>query len=358
MKTETLIIGGGLAGLAVARALHAEGHDFLLIEARNRLGGRILTENFENAAFDLGPAWFWPGQPRMEALVAQLGVLRFEQYANGALAYEDHNGVQRGQGHASMQVSYRLQGGLGALITAMANPLPPKQVRLRTKALSLTKTKNGVVTKLSDGEVAADRVVLVLPPRFAAQIEYKPALPVEAITSMQGIATWMAGQAKAVAVYDRPFWRDAGLSGDAISRVGPMVETHDASPEMGGPFALFGFIGVPPEGRRDESQLRQSVIDQFARLFGPDAAKPLKLFVKDWARDPHTSAQADFAPLHTHPQYGLPHSMDGLWDGRLIFAGSEVAPQFGGYLEGALEAAENALLSLKTDPKFKPAALQ
>lgn len=358
LHTETLIIGGGLAGLAAARALYAEGRDFLLVEARDRLGGRILTQNVGAGAFDLGPAWFWPGQPRMEALVAKLGLTRFEQYANGDLAYEDQNGVQRGQGYASMQGSYRLQGGIGALIAAMAETLPAERVRIGSKALALTKSKDGVVAKLSDAEITTDRVVLALPPRIAAQITYAPALPTEAVTSMHGISTWMAAQAKAVAVYDRPFWRETGLSGDAMSRVGPMVEIHDASPETDGPFALFGFIGVPPEGRREESELRQNVIDQLGRLFGPQAKTPLEILLKDWALDPHTSTQADLAPLHTHPQYGLPQSMASLWEGRFIFAGSEVAPQFGGYLEGALEAAEIAILSLKADLKTTPVALQ
>ena len=358
MWTETLIIGGGLAGLAVARELYAEGRDFLLVEARDRLGGRILTQHVGAGAFDLGPAWFWPAQPRMESLVAQLGLTRFEQYANGNLAYEDHNGVQHGQGYASMQGSYRLQGGLGALIAAMAKTLPSERVKVGSEALGLAKTNDGVVAKLSDGDITADRVVLALPPRVATEMAYEPALPGEAVTSMRGIATWMAGQAKAVAVYDRPFWRAAGLSGDAMSRIGPMVEIHDASPENDGPFALFGFIGVPPDGRRDESLLRHNVLDQLGRIFGPAAKLPLKLLLKDWALDPHTSTQADFAPLHVHPQYGLPQSMADLWEGRLIFSASEVAPQFGGYLEGALEAAEIAILSLKADLKTRPAALQ
>lgn len=61
--------------------------------------------------------------------------------------------------------------------------------------------------------------------------------------------TWMAGHAKVVAIYERPFWRDSGLSGFVSSRVGPLQEIHDASPEAGSG-ALFGFLGIPVEVRQ------------------------------------------------------------------------------------------------------------
>ena len=65
--------------------------------------------------------------------------------------------------------------------------------------------------------------------------------------------------------------------------------------------------------------------------------------MKDWAYDTLTSTPTDREPLRTHPEYGLPDAMKGIWDGKLLFAGTEVAGRFGGYLEGALEAAETVL---------------
>jgi monoamine oxidase len=129
MDTETLIIGGGLSGLAVARSLQAHGQPFLLVEARSQLGGRILTQSVSIAgqatAFDLGPAWFWPGQERIERLIAQFGLGVFEQYASGKLVYENERGdVQSGQGYASMQGSLRMRGGLSVLIDALSPHYP------------------------------------------------------------------------------------------------------------------------------------------------------------------------------------------------------------------------------------------
>ena len=165
---------------------------------------------------------------------------------------------------------------------------------------------------------------------------------------MEGIATWMAGQAKVVTVFDRPFWRDNGLSGDAMSRVGPMVECHDASPSEGGPYAIFGFIGIPPDLRRDTAALREQVRMQLVRLFGPEAQNQKRLYIKDWAVDPFTATYLDQRTVYAHPDYGLPRALFGLWDNALIFAGSEVAPTFGGFLEGALEAADQAYTALTT----------
>lgn len=346
---KTLIVGGGLSGLALAAMLEANDRDYVLVEARERFGGRIKTEHHGAGYFDMGPAWFWPGQPRIAALIDHLGLNKFSQYSEGALTFEDEQGqVQRGRGFASMEGSWRLMGGLGALTQTLAQRLPETRKRLNTPVIALTKTEESITATLGNGgTLTADRLVLALPPRIAAQISFSPPLPSAAIQSMRAIATWMAGQAKALAVYDKPFWREAGLSGDAMSRFGPMVEIHDASPAEGGPYALFGFIGAPPQERTDEQVLRQHLQAQLVRLFGAEAAKPAKLYVKDWAFDSYTSTAADVKPLVAHPTYGIPHAMRGLWDNRLCFAGSEVAPQFGGYIEGALEAAENVLKTLE-----------
>ncbi len=342
---RTLIVGGGLSGLALAEMMEARRQDYLLVEARDRFGGRIKTEHYAGGYFDMGPAWFWPGQPRIATLIDRLGLKSFDQFAQGELMFEDEQGrIQRGRVFSSMQGSWRLKGGLAALTQGLADKLPESRKYLNSSVATLEHGKEGITASFANGgTVVADQAVLCLPPRIAAEINFLPALPDVTKTSMLAVSTWMAGQAKAIAVYDEPFWRDAGLSGDAMSRLGPIVEIHDASPAEGGPFALFGFIGVPPEAREDEGELHQHLLNQLERIFGARAANPLKLIVKDWAFDPFTATAADHAPLYAHPTYGLPQALAGLWDGKLQFGGTEVAPQFGGYIEGALEAAENVL---------------
>ena len=343
--TQTLIVGGGLSGLALADMMERQGQDYLLVEARNQFGGRIQTQHHDAGYFDMGPAWFWPHQPRIATLIDRLGLMRFDQFAQGALSYEDEKGhVQRGRGFASMQVSWRLKGGFGLLIDTLAADIPDTRKRLGYDLKMLTKTSTGIRADFQNGEtIDAANAVLALPPRIAAGVGFHPALSQPIIQTMQAVPTWMAGQAKAVAVYSTPFWREAGLSGDANSRHGPMVEVHDASPMDDGPYALFGFIGIPPQARQNKDILRTQITAQLVRLFGPDSATPQAMFIKDWATDPHTATSGDSAPVYAHPTYGLPEGFQNLWNGKLQFAGTEVAPQFGGYIEGALEAAENAI---------------
>jgi monoamine oxidase len=230
-----------------------------------------------------------------------------------------------------------------ALTDALARVLPDDRIVTGRPVTGLASTSSGIMATLADGtRLRARQVVLALPPRIAATLTFSPALPAAARDAMAATPTWMAGQAKAVLLYDCPFWRDAGLSGDAMSHRGPMVEIHDASPACGGPPALFGFIGLPGAQRMDAASLRAGVAAQAARLFGPDAPAPREILLKDWACDPATAVPADADPLTAHPRYGLPQALRILWDGALLLANTEVAAEFGGYLEGALVAAETA----------------
>lgn len=347
LSTDVIIVGGGLSGLALADHLQRAGVDYQLFEARAKLGGRIKIGTVEDGnrqgAFDLGPAWFWPGQPRMRALIDRLGLTVFDQYATGTLSFEDERGqVFRERGYASMEGSYRIAGGLSRVIDGLAGGLDSERLHLdapigavrdagRVEALD----RNGAMI------VRGTRMVLALPPRVAETLGFDPMLPDRASQALRAIPTWMAGQAKIVAVYKTPFWRDAGLSGDAMSRFGPMVEIHDATDPTSDLGALFGFVGVPARAREGKrAALKEAALDQLTRLFGLEARTPLSLQVQDWAFEPETATEDDLAPPAGHPAYGLPHAVRDLWDSRLLFGSTETAPQFGGYLEGALEAAE------------------
>lgn len=108
--TDILIVGGGLSGLSLANALRRQqeaGADvrFHLVEGRDVLGGRVQSLPEVDAsplgdgvdAYDMGPAWFWPGQARMEALLKDLGLERFNQYAEGAIVVQA-SGAMRHRG--------------------------------------------------------------------------------------------------------------------------------------------------------------------------------------------------------------------------------------------------------------------
>jgi len=157
----------------------------------------------------------------------------------------------------------------------------------------------------------------------------------------------MAGQAKIVAVYDEPHWRNAGLSGDAMSYRGPMVEIHDASPAEGGPFALFGFVGVPADIRNSHrEEIEQTALAQLTSLFGPKMANPRALILQDWATLPEIARAQDREAARSHFSYGLPSNLSTLSTRGIHFGSTETARGFGGFLEGALEAAERVTQQL------------
>ena len=362
MDIETLIIGGGLSGLAIARELQRLKRPYQLVEARQRIGGRILTQSVglgdKTAAFDLGPSWFWPGQERIESLIGELGLAAFEQYSDGVLIYENEHGrVQLGEGYASMKGSLRMRGGLSVLVDALARKIPDPSIWLDHRVSAVRRDGDLMLSCIvhvgneTELIIRSENVIVALPPRLAAStIDLGEVVPLAKLEMMAAIPTWMAGHAKVVAVYERPFWRERGFSGDAMSRRGPLMEIHDASPHEGGLYALFGFVGVPALGRIDASGLRNACVQQLVRLFGPQAGEPVDLILKDWAQDVLTAAPLDRAPLAHHPAYGLPKALSALCDGRLVLASTETALQFGGYLEGALEAAERCVSELVRFP--------
>jgi monoamine oxidase len=355
VRTDVLIVGGGLSGLALADRLSLAGVNYLLVEARDRLGGRILahtaTGSDGQARFDLGPAWFWPGQPRIADILERLGLPVFDQYAHGDIMSEDNQGrVQRGKGFASMQGSHRVAGGFSTLIDGLRDRLDPKRLLMGRSITAISRGSRIVQAEISaltpaTQQVTATIVVLAIPPRIAAEtIDFGQDISASVLGAMRKVPTWMAGQAKIMALFDRPFWREAGLSGDAISRMGPMVEIHDASPAHGGPYGLFGFVGFPADVRvTHRDRMMELARDQLVRLFGHAAANPMQLVLQDWAAESLTATQSDVQVSALHPAYGLPSELANLWSGRLIFGSTEVARQFGGLLEGALEASEAAL---------------
>lgn len=347
---EVLIVGAGLAGLSLARHLYRDNQSFHIIESRDRTGGRILScpikARESSAKFDYGPAWIWTAQPKMTHLIEELQLTKFEQYFAGELSYEDEKGhVSRGRGFSSMQGSYRIAGGMAAITDKIADGLPNDCLSLNERLIHASALEDHIAvttSKNSKPSITCQKLVLAIPPRVIAEmIDFQPSLEASVTKAMKSIPTWMASQAKIVATYEKPFWRTAGFSGDAMSRYGPMVEIHDASPMEGGPYALFGFVGVAAQYRKGRKEaILQAALLQLVRIFGEDAMHPLDIIMQDWAFETETATPLDHGQFHGHPQYGIPNELDNIWDGRLILGSTEMGQYSGGYLEGALESAE------------------
>lgn len=350
------IIGGGLSGLYTARLLTQMNVAFVLFEARERLGGRILSTPGNGPAHDLGPAWWWPDfQPRMAALISALGLIVFPQYSDGATLLEKspHETAKRVRGYASGNLSMRIQGGVSQLTQALAAQIAPERVVLNARISGMRLSDSGITLHTDAGQGVSEQsfthVISAVPLRLLAQdIHFEPRRSPTIIQRWSGTPTWMAPHAKYVAVYDRPFWHDEGLSGTAQSHVGPMVEIHDAS-DASASAALFGFVGIPATERlaMGEAALLEQCHLQLVRLFGGQAATPVAHYIKDWAADRLTASPADLETRQRHFATGYSRPDQDAWSKRLLVSGTEASIEHNGYMEGALDAAESAVERLR-----------
>jgi monoamine oxidase len=353
---DTIIIGGGLSGLYAASLLVPTHRSFLLLEARKRLGGRILSPEHQGFRSDLGPSWYWPEiQPKMVRLIQALGLRGYPQFETGLGRFQSFSGAVRTiQGYATQPASWRLCGGMQALVESLGKTMPEEAVRLDHPVCRIEKCASGVQIDVGELEAEpwarfhASHVILALPPRLAAAtILFTPDLSHRLTQEMLKTGTWMAGQAKFFAFYDSPFWRQVGLSGQAFSERGPLGEIHDGSSPESNPYGLTGFVGIPAVQRSRKEQLREAMLQQLALLFGDPASRPAAFFYQDWACERFTATTHDQPPMHAHPCYRPPADKAAIWDGTVLFAGTETASQQGGYLEGALATAERAVNRLQ-----------
>ncbi len=370
---DVAIVGGGVCGLALAHSLQARHVDWRLFEARPRLGGRVLTASSASGTpLDLGPTWYWPGhQPSIARLVADLGLTAFAQTDDGRVLHlNDPNqppqtvavGVTP-QGELATDPAFalthegqgsvhggamRVAGGMGALVQALAHPLPPERLLCGVAIEALVDHGDCVELRWQqDGQsrsVSARRVVLALPPRVAqASIRFEPALGPELSDTLRATPTWMATAAKAAVAYESDFWRAAGHTGNAwvTHPQAVLAEVFDASTPGPGA-ALAGFAAMGAQARQQfKASMDLLTRNQLGQLFGVQAEDG-ELHSHDWALEPTTCSPLDLAEdgqNTDHPVYGAPLLAEPHWQGRLHFGGSETARQGGGYLEGALSAA-------------------
>jgi monoamine oxidase len=146
-----------------------------------------------------------------------------------------------------------------------------------------------------------------------------------------------------MAIYDEPFWRQDGLSGQALSMPGPVQVIYDNTPPSGAPGVLLGFLegddarvlGAAPEAER-----REAVVGTFARMFGPRAASPAGYVEKDWSAERYSrGCYAGVPTPGTWISYGRALREPV---GRIHWAGTETATRWMGYFDGAIQAGKRA----------------
>jgi monoamine oxidase len=220
----------------------------------------------------------------------------------------------------------------------VANQLGDRVV-LSSPVRSITQAASGATVVSDAVTVSAKQVVVAMPPALAQRISYDPPLP--AIRDQLCQHMPQGSLMKFEAIYDSPWWRAKGLTGQAVSEDGPVKATFDSSPSDGNPGILLGFVGgheARTYGQRPESDLRDDALKQFALFFGDEALKPKQTLLKNWSAEVWSrgcpvavlgpGTLVDFGSALREPV------------GRIHWAGTETSDYWNGYMDGAVRSGE------------------
>ena len=448
-RADVVVVGAGLSGLAAAEAIQRAGRSVLVLEARDRVGGRILNESIgDGEVIEVGGQWIGPTQNVVRDWAKDLGVETFPTYNEGDYIYyregrrlpyrpdtpllgaipPDPGSAEAGaalaqlnemaaqvpldapwkapraeewdsetvdtwisENTASSGGRFLVDLGVGALyaaeprdvsllhllfyIRAAGDEQNPgnferllntaggaqesrfvggsQEIALRAAARlgkrvvlgwpvrRIGQDRKQVMLRGERGAVAAKRVVVTLPPALAGRIDYRPSLP-----ALRDQLTQRMPQGSAIkcqAIYDKPFWRERGLAGQAVSDQGPARITFDNSPPDGGPGVLLGFVEgsfARRHARLSEAERRDAVLRNFADLFGEEALRPSRYVERDWSSDPWTrGCFVGFTPPGVLLDYGEELRRPV---GRIHWAGAETATIWNGYMDGAVRSGRRA----------------
>ncbi|TNF42107.1 MAG: flavin monoamine oxidase family protein [Cytophagales bacterium] len=438
-STEVLIIGGGFSGLAAAKKLHENNIPFLLLEARERLGGRVYTRQFEGFYLDLGGQWIGPTQDRMYALCREYGVDYFETYNQGknildlarkiktyrgvipklglfaliqlawvmnkiqkmadsvsleapwahpkskvwdAMTLEDFlaQNCSNSQTRQVFQVGcetifacdlreisllhalfyirsgtsldclinikngaqqHRIKGGMQHLAEKIAERFA-NQIRFNSPVQQIQKIESGYRVSGEGFDLDCRHVILAVPPPLLSEINFLPGLSPEKTQLLQNYPMGRVG--KCFMIYDKPFWREVGFSGQALSDESTPFQTFfDCSPVDGSKGILMGFtIGSRADAffalsKEEREQQMEAIL---LRYFGEKARNHFQY--EDFTMTDEAWSRGCYAALMPTGAWTAWQDIYRKSEGNLHFAGTEAAERWHGYIEGAVRAGESA----------------
>jgi len=341
-ESDIVIIGAGLTGLTLAYYLKSKNLSVQLIEARNRIGGRIYTVRTKNSPpIELGATWIGKQHTHLLELLKELNIELFEQLLGDNAIYELNSTslAQIVQLPPNNDPSFRIKGGSDVLITSLSKKLDKNQLVLNETISSITLNNNQVVLKGNKKIYVASKVVSTLPPHlFINTVHTEPRLPSELIEVAINTYTWMGESIKIALSFATPFWKAEGISGTIFSNVGPIPEMYDHSNFEESKFALKGFMNGSYYSISKKERL-ELVLTQLEKYYGHGVRSYLNYEETVWKNESYTSVD--------YKNNLLPHQNNGhevyrnkFLDNRLFIAGTETSPSFGGYMEGSIRSAQ------------------
>eukprot|EP00091_Calanus_sinicus_P001125 TRINITY_DN11075_c0_g1_i1.p1 TRINITY_DN11075_c0_g1~~TRINITY_DN11075_c0_g1_i1.p1 ORF type:complete len:205 (-),score=48.81 TRINITY_DN11075_c0_g1_i1:28-642(-) len=199
---------------------------------------------------------------------------------------------------------------------------------------------------ISNGQIFKSRRVVTTVPQqlLANSVKFSPALSTDVMGIMKNTHTWMGDSVKGAVTYKTPFWKENNFSGALYSNVGPFVQMYDQSSSDGKGFALVGFL----DGSISHLPLQErkaKVVEQLVRVFGEQANEFLDYTDTAW-NDEEFTMDSQGTRLSRHRNNGHLVYQQPMMGGRLIIGGTETAVHDGGYMEGAVNSANNVFKML------------
>lgn len=333
-----IIIGAGLSGLLTAFRLKKQGIPFKILEARNRIGGRIHTVlGLNSTPVEMGATWFQNHHQNLIALLNELGLTGFEQFMDETVLFQQQaNSPVQSMEIGKQAPSYRIAGGTASLTNALYQTLSDDEVFLDQTVTKIIFKEDSI--QLYANEIfEASQVVLALPPKlWANKISFKPSNPRDLMDVAQQTHTWMEDSIKVALTFKEPFWQDDHLPRTFFSNAGPITEFYDHCNIERTKFALCGFINSSFKNfTHDERQ--NLVIKQLKSVFGQKVVSFLNYEECVWSEEEYTFAQSEYAVL-PHQNNGNLIFNQTLFKDRLFISSSEVSAESPGYMEGAVYA--------------------
>ena len=200
--------------------------------------------------------------------------------------------------------------------------------------------RDGITLEADGASVRAKRAILAVAPSLAGRLAYDPPLPGfrDQLAQRMPLGT----VAKCMAIYDEPFWRADGLSGQGASDSGPVKLTFDTSPPDGSPGVLLGFLEGRGPGTSGACRQRNGARPWSIASSGCSGRAP---------PDP-TATSSACGPRRNGREAATAAMPTGAWTsygralrepiGPLHWAGAEYATVWNGYMDGAVRSGRHA----------------